>query len=181
MKIALRIILGALKKSVITATPYSMTNIHFSNDRPAYTYLPEVKDEMTGESVEGTGMLTESHLTNIAKDDQLNNVDDDVNLTEDELIEADPDYVPSDLSPVDLAEITSEIYESSASPSPDMADQILRSPMSDSAADTTITFLAHKFYQGEVTADEAYQEAINSGLPPEALAQSFRKLQSYLR
>ena len=163
-----------------------MSNIHFTNDRPGMTVYPELKDEATDLPIQGSAEVVDTRIAGLAKEDLNYNGQspesyEDVNLTEEQLIDADPDYVPSDISPVDLAEVTSEIYESSASPSPDMADQILRSPMSDTAADTTITFLAHKFYQGEVTADEAYQEALNSGIPPEALAQSFRKLQGYLQ
>ena len=164
-----------------------MTNIHFQHDRQGMTYIPDAIDEATNERIEGTGMVAPSHMANMMKDEQLNfegqdpTSYEDVNLTEEELIEADADYVPSDISPVDLAEITSEIYESSKSPSQELASEILRAPMSDSAADTTVTYLAHKFYQGEVTTDEAYQEALNSGIPPEALAQSYRKLQSYLQ
>ena len=160
--------------------------IHYQNDRAGMTVYPELKDEATNQPIEGTSEVIDTRFANMAKQDlnfegQDQTSYEDVSLTEEELIEADADYVPSDISPVDLAEITSEIYESSKSPSQELASEILRAPMSDSAADTTVTYLAHKFYQGEVTTDEAYQEALNSGIPPEALAQSYRKLQSYLQ
>ena len=102
-------------------------------------------------------------------------------MTEEELIEADADYIPSDISPVELAEISDEIHSSSVVISEDVANQVLSAPMGDSAADTTVTFLAHKVYQGDITAAEAFEEAINSGLPPEALAESFNRLKSFIR
>jgi len=101
-------------------------------------------------------------------------------LTEEELIEADADYIPSDISPIELAEISDEIHSSPVVVSPDVANQILSAPMGDSAADTTVTFLAHKVFQGDITAAEAFEEAVNSGLPPEALAESFNRLKSFI-
>ena len=150
------------------------------------TVYPELRDEATDQPIEGTSEVVDTRFANMAKQDlnfegQDPTSYEDVNLTEEELIEADADYTPSDISPVDLADISTEIHEASVSADPTLADSILSAPMGNSASDTTVTYLAHKVYQGDITASEAFEEAVNSGLAPEALAQSFRKLQSYLQ
>ena len=162
--------------------------IHFSNDRPGYTYLPDAVDEATGERVEGTGMLAESHIANLVKDDQLNFEGQDPTsyeevspLTEQEQIDADPDYQPEDISPVELASISDEIHSASVSPDEALASSIASLDMGNKAADIAVQYFAHKVYDGQMTPTEAFEEAVNSGLPPEALAASFRKLQSHFK
>ena len=150
------------------------------------TVYPELRDEATNQPIEGSAEVVDTRFANIAKEDlnfdgQSPETYEDVTpLTEEELIEADADYIPSDISPVELAEISDEIHSSPVVISEDVANQILSAPMGDSAADTTVTFLAHKVYQGDITAEEAFEEAVNSGLPPEALAESFNRLKSLI-
>ena len=163
-------------------------SIHFSNDRPGFTYIPDAVDEATGERVEGTGMLAESHIANLVKQDQLNydgqspeTYEEIEPLTEEELIEADADYVPEDISPVELASISDEVHSASVVVDEAFASSIASVDMGNSAADITIQFLTHKVYDGQLTPTEAFEEAVNSGLPPEALAASFRKLQSHFQ
>jgi len=150
------------------------------------TVFPELRDEATNQPIEGSAEVVDTRIANIAKEDlnfdgQSPKTYEDVTpLTEEELIDADVDYIPSDISPVELAEISDEIHSSTVVVSEDVANQILSAPMGDSAADTTITFLAHKVYQGDITADEAFSQAVNSGLPPEALAESFNRLKSFI-
>lgn len=152
------------------------------------TYLPELVDEATGERVEGTGLLTDTRLTTLQKEEQLNfegqdptSYEDVEPLTEEELIEADADYVPQDISPVELASISDEIHSASINPDEALAASIASVDMGNSAADITIQFLTHKVYDGQLTPTEAFEEAVNSGLPAEALAASFRKLQSHFQ
>ena len=152
------------------------------------TYIPDAVDEATGERVEGTGMLAESHLANLVKQDQLNfegqdptSYEDVSPLTEEELIEADADYVPQDISPVELASISDEIHNASVVVDEAHAASIASLDMGNKAADIAVQYFAHKVYDGQLTASEAFEEAVNSGLPPEALAASFRKLQSYFK
>ena len=161
-------------------------NFHIENDRPGMTVYPELKDEATNQPIQGSSMVVDSRVANLAKD-ELNfdgqspeTFEDVTPLTEEELIDADADYTPSDISPVELAEISDEIHSSPVVISEDVANQIVSAPMGDSAADTTVTYLAHKVYQGDITAEEAFSEAISSGLPPEALAESFNRLKSFI-
>ena len=163
-------------------------SIHFQNDRPGMTYIPDAVDEATGERVEGTGMLAESHLANLVKQDQLNfegqdptSYEDVSPLTEQEQIDADPDYTPEDITPVQLADISDEIHNTSVSPDENLAASIASLDMGDKAADIAVQYFAHKVYDGQLTPSEAFEEAVNSGLPPEALAASFNKLKSYFK
>ena len=163
-----------------------LMNIQFQNDRPGYTYIPDVVDEMTGERIEGTGTLAESHVVNLVKQDL--NFDgqspetyeelDPLTEEEQERIDADADYEGEELSPTELADISDELHSHSIVVDEAHAASIASVDMGDTPSNVVVQYLTHKVYQGELTPSEAFGEALDSGLPPKALAASFRKLQS---
>lgn len=169
-----------------------MTNIHFFNDRPAYTVLPDMVDEVTGERVEDTGMIVETHLAAFAKQDQPQLLDPDTyveeqetELTDEELQDAGitytDDFIHDDnLDPVVLAEVSDEIHNTPFAPDEKVADTIVSIPMSDTPADITVQYLAAQVYQGNITPEEAFHEALMSGVNHAELIRSFDYLKSQL-
>lgn len=163
--------------------------IRFENDRPAYTVLPDMIDEATGERIEDTGMLSYTEHAAFAKQDQPDLADPETEfdeettyITEEEAAELGMlDELTEQISPVELASISDEIHNHSVITNPELATTIASVDLGDSPADITVQFLSHKVYNGDITATEAFEEAINSGLPPEALASSFKRLQSYFK
>ena len=57
-----------------------------------------------------------------------------------------------------------------------MAEQILNIPVSEDAAEATVQHLAYQYYAGQITSDQAYSEAANSGIDQQELYQAFTKL-----
>ena len=161
--------------------------IHYQPDRQGMTVYPDQIDEATGQPIEGSSEVVDTRVANLAKEDlnydgQSPDAYEEIDhLSEEELIDANPDYIPETISEVELASISDEIHQSSISPDAQLADSIASVDLGDSAADVTVQFLSHKVYNGDITAEEAFNEAINSGIPPEALASSFKRLQSYFK
>lgn len=162
--------------------------INFENDRPAFTYLPDMIDEATGEPIEGTGMVTETHLTAFAKQEQPKLLDptydpsEGVELTDEEhkrIYHVDDVIRDDEINPVVLADVSAEIHESNVSYDPEMATAVLQAPMSDSPADVTVQFLAHKVYNGDISAEEAFNEALMSGINLAELVTSYDILKEH--
>lgn len=166
-------------------------NIHFQNDRPAYTVLPDLVDEATGERVEGTGMLAETHHTAFAKQDQPDLADPETEYDENEVhlskeeaddagIEYTDDFIPNDeLDPVVLAEVSNEIHQSEFAPDEAVAASVVSVPMSDTPADITVQYLAHQVYSGNITPEEAFEDALMSGINHAELIRSYDFLKSH--
>jgi hypothetical protein len=146
-------------------------------------------DEVTGERVEDTGMLVHTEHTLFAKQDQPDLAEPETEfdeettyITEEEAAELGLlDELAEQISPVELASISDEIHNHTVITNPELATSIASVDLGDSAADITVQFLAHKVFNGDITSTEAFEEAVNSGLPPEALASSFKRLQSYFK
>ena len=166
--------------------------IHFENDRPGMTYIPDAIDEATGERVEGTGMLAESHLANLVKQDQLNfegqdpTSYEDVSLEEDDdrkwWIDEDGDWVTDgyisndDLDPTELATVSDEIHNTTYAPDEGVAAAVASVDMGNTPADITVQYLSHQVYSGNISAEEAFTEALNSGINHAELIRSFNYL-----
>ena len=161
--------------------------IRFENDRAGQTVYPELKDDATGLPIEGSAEVVDTRVANLAKEDLNYNgqspetYEDVSDLTEQEATDADPDYVPEGVSVVELSDLSDEIHSASVSPDETLASSILNVDMGDKAADVAVQYFSHKVYDGQMTPEEAFQAAVGSGLPPEALAVSFRKLQNLLK
>lgn len=154
-------------------------NINIQPNRPGMTYIPDY-DEVTGEIDLENGSIAPTNMKNWAAEDEPNTEDFEP-LTEEELIDADPDYQGEEVSPTELSDITDEVLGFSTEYDETQASAVLEAPMGDTPGDVTIQYLAHQFYTGNMSAQEAYDEALNSGVSPDELARSYRKLQSYFK
>ena len=73
-------------------------------------------------------------------------------------------------------QIDTMVLEQATDPSDAMAEQILSIPVSENAAEATVQHLAYQYYAGQITSDQAYSEAANSGIDQQELYQAFTKL-----
>lgn len=162
-------------------------NITSQPNRQGYTFIPDY-NEVTGEiDIEG-GSIAPTNMKNWVASEDLNFDGQDPTsyeevepLTEEELIDADLDYQAEEVSPTELSDITDEVLGLNTDFDEAQASAVLEAPMGNTPGDVTIQYLAHQYYTGNMSAEEAYNEALNSGLPPEVLAKSYRKLQSYFQ
>lgn len=160
-------------------------DIHITPNRGGYTFIPDY-NEVTGEIDIENGSVAPTNMKNWVDDPDLNFQGQDPTSYEDvspeeELIAEDPDHPDFELDAVVLADISDEIHNTPVSYDQEMADSIIQAPMSDSPADVTVQYLASQVYSGNISSEEAFNEAMNSGVDPALLAQSWRKLQSHFR
>ena len=124
-------------------------SIHFQNDRPAMTLLPDLVDEATGERIEDTAMVTETHLTAFAKEEQEWALDPETEyeeqityITEEEAQELGVyDELTEEVSAVELSDITTEVLEQSSTYDEAQASAVLEAPMDNSPGDVTVAYL----------------------------------------
>ena len=151
--------------------------IHFQNDRQGMTVYPDARDEATNEIIEGSAQVLDTLFANIAKEDEEvpTEVDDPSFDNQDHLSEEDRDP----LYEVRLSDTEEDIRTSEYSVSEDFANEIAGADIGDSPSDITVKFLATKVFQGHMTPDEAFADAVGSGLSPDALMQSYWTLKEY--
>ena len=150
-------------------------NIHYQEDRPGLTVLPDVIDEATGERVEGTSEIVPNHYTNFVESPEtFDEVDEEAYPAP----PAEEEVIP-EASALDLADITEEVFEAPAEVNPQMADAIAQVDLGQSEAAISVQYLASKFYNGEMTADECVREAVESGIDTDALAFYYHKLKAH--
>ena len=161
------------------------------------TVYPELKDEATGLPIEGSAEVVDTRVANLAKeelnfDGQSPETYEDVTPLDQE--EVDGNYSTNekgdllydgfisneDLHESELVEVSDEIHNSTVVPDEGLATAILQAPMSDSPADTTVAYLAHQVYSGNISAEEAFTEALNSGVNHAELIRSFNYLKQQL-
>ena len=154
-----------------------MTNIHFQTDRQGLTVLPDSIDEATGERIAGTSQVVDTRVANWEgqSDETYEQVEQSI-YEQEEAIAEDPDHPDSELDAVVLADVSDEIHQSTVTPDETVASAVISADMSDSPADVTVQFLAHQVYSGNISAEEAFNEALNSGVNHAALVASFQKL-----
>ena len=109
-----------------------------------------------------------SHLT----EDQL----ELLGLTESEGEAIEEQRVEGELT---AAEATDFIYNEAAEPSEEIAEAILEIDLGDSDAASIVQYLAYKYFAGEVSVDDAYNEALNSGIDPDELTAAFNQLRTH--
>ena len=73
-------------------------------------------------------------------------------------------------------QIDTMVLQEATDPSDEMAAEILNLPISEDAAEATVQHLAYQYYAGQITSDQAYSEAANSGIDQQELYQAFTKL-----
>ena len=76
-------------------------------------------------------------------------------------------------------EATDLIYNEAAEPNQETADAILEVDLGDSDAASVVQYLSFKYFAGEMSADDAYNEALDSGIDPDELTACFNQLRSH--
>ena len=76
-------------------------------------------------------------------------------------------------------EATDLIFNEAAEPSEEIAEAILQVDLGDSDAASIVQYLAYKYFAGEASLDEAYNEALSSGVEPDELAAAFNQLRTH--
>ena len=147
-------------------------NIEYTPGRKAVTILPPQIDEATGEPIEGTEQVVDTRIANWDVDPDevtFEDVDDESLAPEDraESIE------------VAMADVSDEIHSETVELNPNLAAQIAGIDMGDSPASITVQYLANQVYEGNITSSEAFNDALQSGISPEALVKAYRQLKSH--
>ena len=76
-------------------------------------------------------------------------------------------------------EATDFIYNETAEPNEEVAEAILEIDLGDSDAASIVQYLAYKYFAGEVSVDDAYQEALDSGVDADELTAAFNQLRTH--
>jgi hypothetical protein len=80
----------------------------------------------------------------------------------------------------DAKTIETLIFDGATEPDAEIAQKVIDAEIGTDAASTTVSYLAHKYYSGEMTAEEAYEDASNSGIDSTLLYHAFTKLYNKL-
>ena len=150
-----------------------MSEIYYEEGRPGMTVLPDEIDQVTGERIEGSAKVVDTRIANWNHDEQ-----DSEDL--DKLAYEDPEAVeePHPSLDVRLADTFDEVYNTPYEVSDETANAIASVDIGSSPEATTIKYLAMKVFQGEMTAEQSFQAAVDSGLDPDKLLFNYYQLKS---
>ena len=152
----------------------------YGQPRQGMTVLPAQIDEATGQVIEGSEELVGNHLTNIALQEREGLED---SLEEEPptpaVIENESDLTEDDVDPVELADISEELMEAEVIASDEHAEQIMSVDFGDDDASLAVQYLAHQVYSGAMTTEEAFSEALNSGISHRDLINRFQRMQQH--
>ena len=82
-------------------------------------------------------------------------------------------------SEMSAEEATDYIYNNAAEPNQETAEAILQLDLGDTDAASVVQYLSYKYFAGEVSLDDAYNEALNSGIDPDQLTTVFNQLRKH--
>lgn len=149
-----------------------MSNIYFEPDRQGMTVLPDQFDEATGERIENTSQVVDTRVANWHG--QSPDTYEDVSVDEDALnpLEVEPSFE------VRLADTFDEINTTPFDINPEFANEIAAVDMGDSREAITVQYLASKVFNGDMTPEESFQHAVESGLDMDKLMFHYYQLKS---
>ena len=147
--------------------------IYYQPDRQGMTVLPDAIDEATGERIEGSSQVVDTRMTNWhgQSDDTYEDIE-----VEDEALS------PEDVEPsieIRLSDTEEDIRTGEYTVSDEFANEVASADIGSSPADLTVKYLATKCFQGQMTPEEAFGTAIESGINPDDLMQSYWNLKHY--
>ena len=145
------------------------TEYNIAPQRRGFVVNPPQRDESTNEFIGEPEVYINEPFTQEEEEETFTDVDDDALAPEDR----------EPVSELELGEISIEIHESAVIPDETLATEIAAYTLGDTPSDITVQFLAHKVYQGELTAEEAFAEALDSGINPDHLGASYKRLKSH--
>lgn len=99
-------------------------------------------------------------------------LDDDNYSDQDEYVEAND----GDFTEEQVVEIENYLAENASDPDPEVAQSILAADIGDSDAAKTIQYLAYQYYNGTIALEDAYAQALSTGLPETQLYAAFQSL-----
>lgn len=145
------------------------------HNRQGMTVLPDDIDDVTGERIENTSQVVDTRIANWTDTP----VEDDPDLIE-EAIQDDsdhPDYVSEEerLAATEEAIFSAEELAFSS----ELASAIPSVDLGNNPSDIVVKHLATQYYLGNISRDDAFNQAIETGINPDDLADSFWRLQSH--
>lgn len=146
--------------------------------RPGMSYVPDIAIDENGQEYysEGsviigqTGATVDPNAVEDLETGELEIVEDVIQVPED--LDA-PEYIPEE---VELVNVTEEIFNTPVIVNDEVADTIASVDLGNTPADVTTQYLAHQVYAGNLTAEEAFNEAIASGIAHSKLLSAFNRL-----
>jgi hypothetical protein len=99
-------------------------------------------------------------------------LDDDNYSDDEEYIEAND----GDFTEDQVVEIENYLAENASDPDPEVAQSILAADIGDSDAAKAIQYLAYQYYNGTLALEDAYAQALSTGLPESQLYAAFNAL-----
>ena len=131
------------------------------------TVLPDDIDEATGERIPNTAVVEDTQFGNWEEEEDFEEIEQDALAPEDQVPEFE----------VLLADTFEEIVSTDFDVSPTLAYEIASADIGNSRADAAVQLFTSQVYNGELTAEEAFQSAVETGIDPVDLLDSFYKLQ----
>ena len=132
------------------------------------TVLPDMVDEATGNRIEGSSQVVDSRYVAFVKgepNEEDPEIDDPQFDDHDHLSpeERDPEFE------LRLADTFEEINTTEYDVNPEIADTIAQQDLGRSPEAITVQYLASKVFNGDMTPEEAFQGAVESGLDMDKL------------
>ena len=152
--------------------------IHYEGHRLGLTVNPPIRDEATGEIIEGSEQVVDTRIANWHH--EPNEADPSLRELADEISQEDPDHPDYRSIEVRLADASDEINNATFAPNPDVAAALLSYDNGDAPTDLLVQHLAYRAYNGDLTPEEAFVKAIDSGHSPELLLKSYNHLKEGL-
>jgi len=145
-------------------------------ERKGMTVTPDIIDEVTGQRIEGTAQVHDfEHKHPFFRDEQQAQV-------QDQLEPNDPAIDPELQEPpieIRLADTFDDINTAEFDVSPEFANEIAGADIGDSPEAITVKYLATQVYSGNITAEEAFNAAVESGYEPDNLMFAYYNLKNY--
>ena len=136
-----------------------MDNFTIEPTRQAMTYYPPERDDATGEIIEGTDTVIDTRFASLAKADRDNG---EVSSQEMTVVEHGEDTFDDQVA---LAEVSEEINTTTFVADDNIAHEVAMLDMGDTDSAIAVQYLAQQVYAGNMSADDAFNEAVTSGLP----------------
>ena len=149
----------------------------FSYDpgRQGVTVLPDDIDDATGERIPGSAQVKDSSMAGLVEDQIL--TDEQLQQSLDEQHEVSindpdsPDYIPEEVQISDTFQDV--ISNDDICQDPEVGERLLAADIGDSPSATVVKHLSYKWSQGEMTPEEAFNAAVDSGIEPKQLIASY--------
>lgn len=151
--------------------------IHYQPNRQGMTVLPDDIDDATGERIENTSQVVDTRFTAFAKDEEPNEYDPDL---AEELKSDDPDHPEYVSEEERMADTQQDILTAEERTyNETLATSVSSLDLGDSPAAITVQHLTTQYYLGNISRDEAFTAAIESGIEPDKLMFAYWQLKNH--